>query len=170
MQKVKLFLLSIVCCLPARHLIVLLTAGGLSIGIFSCKEIQPVTIGGVENPKLKKLSMEGIEGNFGIKIRNPNKVGVTVFPSEFDATINDIPVGKIKLTGKVRIKANSDDISEFNIKSDFSKLGLGDITKVLSLAASKSATITIKGEIKTGKWFYKKRFPVDLKKNISLSK
>lgn len=135
--------------------------------LFSCVSIQPVTIGGVESPNLKKLSREGIEFDFGMRIRNPNKVGVTVYPSSFEASVNDISVGKIRLSKKVKIKAGSDNVSDFNIKSDFSKLGLGDITKVLPIVASKNATIYLKGDVKVGKWFYKKRFPIEMKKTIS---
>lgn len=142
----------------------------LSVALFSCKEIQPVTMGGVESPKLHKLSREGIEAEFGMKIKNPNNIGITVFPSEFDATINEISVGKIKLHKKVRIKANSDETETFHIKSDFSKLGFGDMAKVLPVVSSGKATIYLKGEVKAGKWYYKKKFPVELKKNISLPK
>lgn len=138
--------------------------------LFSCADLKPVTIGGVESPNLKKLSHEGIEFDFGMRIKNPNKIGVTVYPSSFEATVNDISVGKIRLGKKVKIKANSDNVSEFNIKSDFSKLGLGDVTKVLPIIASKNATIYLKGEVKVGKWYYKKKFPVELKKTISFSK
>lgn len=142
----------------------------LSPLLFSCKEIQPVTIGGIENPKLHKLSREGIEFDFGMKIRNPNKIGVTVYPASLDITVNDIDVGKIKFFKKVRIKPNSDGTSSFQIKSDFSKLGLGDITKALSIVSSKSAVLSVKGEIKVGKWYYRKKFPVEMKKTIPLSK
>lgn len=141
----------------------------LPIVFFSCKEIQPVTIGGVNNVHLISLSREGIEFEFDMKINNPNSVGVTVFPSSFDANINDINVGKIKLANRARIKANGDHTSTFRIKSDFSKLGLNDILKALPIVSSKSATISLKGDIRAGKWFYKKRFSVELKKNISLS-
>lgn len=142
----------------------------LGIAFFSCKEIQPVTIGGVENPKLKKLSREGIEADFDMRIKNPNNMRITVFPSQFEATINDISVGKVKLTKKVRIKANSDEKETFHIKSDFSKLGFGDITKVMPIVSSGNANIYLKGNIRAGKWFYKKKFPVELKKTISLGK
>ena len=137
---------------------------------FSCANIQPVTIGGVESPNLKKLSREGIEFDFGMRIKNPNKMGVTIYPSSFEDMVNDISVGKIRLYKKVKIKANSDNVSEFNIKSDFSKLGLGDIAKVLPIVASKNATIYLKGNVKVGKWYYKKKFPVELTKPISFSK
>jgi len=140
-------------------------------GLFhSCKEIQPVSIGGVENPKLNKLSREGIDAEIGMKIINPNRMRIVVFPSEFDAMINDLSVGKIKLDRKVRIKANSDETETFHIVSDFSKLGFGDIAKILPIVSSGSATIYLKGNIKAGKWCYKKKFPVELKKTISLSR
>ncbi len=95
---------------------------------------------------------------------------VVVFPSSFDATVNGMDAGKVKLDKKVRINANSDDVAEFNIKSDFSKLGIGNIANVISMVSSKSATVTLKGDIKVGKWYYKKKFPVEFKKTINLSK
>lgn len=142
----------------------------LSIGFFSCAEIKPVTIGGVENPRVKTLSTAGVDFTFGMKIKNPNNMGVTVFPSSFDATVNGIDIGKVKLNKRVRIKSNSDNTSEFHIKSDFTKLGLADLAGVIKMASSKNATVTLKGNVRVGKWYYKKRFPVEFKKTINLSK
>ncbi|MFI5163947.1 MAG: LEA type 2 family protein [Bacteroidia bacterium] len=137
---------------------------------FSCKEIQPVTIGGVSNVKLINLSKEGIEFDFDMKINNPNSVGVTVFPSSFDANVGGINVGKIKLAGRTRIKAKGEHTSTFHIKSDFSKLGITDIANVLPMIISKKADISLKGNLRVGKLFYKKKFPVELNKTIPLSK
>jgi len=136
----------------------------------SCKELQPVTIGGVSNVKLISLSKEGIEFDFDMKINNPNSVRVSVFPSSFDANINDINAGRVKLVKKTKIKAKGEHTSTFHIKSDFSKLGFGDITKVLPMVSSKSASLSLKGDMRVGKWFYKKKFPVELRKTVSLSK
>ena len=153
----RIYLLSIVYCL-------------LSILLFSCAELQPVTIGGVENPQLKSLSNQGVEFDFGMKIKNPNHVGVTVFPSSFDATINGVNVGKIKLSKRVRIKANSDESPVFHVNSDFSKLGFADLASVLPMIVSKRGDVTLNGNIRVGKWYYKRKFPIDLKKAINLSK
>jgi LEA14-like dessication related protein len=142
----------------------------LSIGLFSCAEIQPVTIGGVQNAKVKSLSTAGVDFTFDMKIKNPNKMRITVFPTFFDASVNGIDAGKIKIDKKVRIKANSDDIAEFHVKSDFSTLGLANIASVISMVSSKSATVTLKGDVKAGKWYYRKKFPVEFKKQINLSK
>jgi LEA14-like dessication related protein len=141
----------------------------LSVVLFSCGSIEPVTIGGIQNTNVKSLSPAGVDFSFGMKIKNPNKMGVTVFPASFDANVNGIDVGKVKLSKKVKIKAKSDDVAEFNIKSDFSKLGIGELGNIISMVASKSATVTLKGEIKVGKWYCKKKFPIELTKTINLS-
>lgn len=142
----------------------------LSIVFFSCAEIKPATIGGVENPKVNNLSTAGADFTFDMRIKNPNNMGVTVFPSSFDANVNGIDIGQVKMDKKVRIKANSDNTSGFHVKTDFSKLGMKDLANVIGLVASKNATVTLKGEVRVGKWYYKKRFPVEFKKTINLSK
>ena len=144
---------------------------GLLFFLFSsCTELQPVTMGGVENPHVNSLSQQGVDAEFGVKVKNPNNFRVTVFPSSFDATVNGVDVGKIKLDKRVRIKANSDESPVFHLKSNFSKLGFGDMANVLPMLSSKRADVTLKGYVRVGKWYYKKKFPVDLKKSIPLSK
>lgn len=145
-------------------------AGLLFLLLFSCNPLQPVTVGGVENTKLKKLSREGIEFEFGLKIKNPNSIGVTVYPSSFEIILNDIELGTVKLNRKVKIKARSDDTPVFQMASDFSKLGLGDLARIMPILTSKSATVSVKGYVKVGKWYYKKKFPVEFRKNIGLAK
>jgi LEA14-like dessication related protein len=140
-----------------------------ALALSSCAEFQPLTMGGVEQPTIKTLSKEGIEGDFGMKIKNPNKMAVTVFPSTFDATVNDISVGKVKLNKRVRIKGSSDEVSTFQIKSDFSQVSLNQLPQLLSLAMGKNASIHLKGNLRAGKWYYKKKFPVELQKIIPLS-
>ena len=149
----------------------LLTAYCLLITVFfSCKELQPVTIGGVSNVKVINISKEGIELDFDMKINNPNSVGVSVYPSSFDANLGGISVGKIKLAKRVRIKAKGEHTSTFHIKSDFSKLNLTDIAGVLPMILSKRADISLKGNLRVVKLFYKQKFPVELNKTIPLSK
>jgi LEA14-like dessication related protein len=105
-----------------------------------------------------------------MKINNPNSVGVSVFPSSFDANVGGINVGKIRLAKRTRIKAKGEHTSTFHIKSDFSKLGITDIANVLPMVLSKRADIFLKGNLRVGKLFYKQKFPVELNKAISLSK
>ena len=142
----------------------------LSIGLFSCGTIEPVTIGGVQNTNVKSLSMAGVDFSFDMKIKNPNKMSVIVFPTSFDSNVNGIDAGQVKLDKKVRIKAKSDDIATYNLNSDFSKLGMAELANIISMVSAKSAVVTLKGDVVVGKWYYKKRFPVEFKKTINLSK
>ncbi len=148
----------------------ILLSFSIALLLSSCKEMQPVTIGGVENIKLQTLSTKGIEFDFTMKIKNPNTIAVTVFPSSFYIKVNDIDGGIIKLNKRVRIKANSDGSPTFHIKSDFSKLGLEDIAKVISIVTSQKASINLKGDVRVGKCFYKKRFPIEMTKSFNFSK
>ena len=95
-------------------------------------------------------------------------MSVIVFPSEFDGTVNGISVGKIKLDKRVKIKRNSDEVESFHINSDFSKLGFLDITSIMPILNSGSAKLTLKGNLRAGKWFYRKKIPVEFTKVINL--
>lgn len=140
----------------------------LSVTLFSCGGFKELSISGIEKPKLNNLSKEGIDAEFGIKIKNPNSMGVTVYRSEFEGTINGIDIGKINLYKKVKIKRNSDETETFYVKTDFSKLGLDGIMKILPIISSGNATLALKGNLRAGKWFYKKKFPVEFSKTINL--
>ena len=138
-----------------------------SIILFSC-QFKELSFSGIEKPKLNKLSREGMDAELSVRIKNPNKMSITVYPSEFDGTVNNISVGKIKLYKKVKIKGNSDDAETFFIKSDFSKLGFGELANILPIVATGNATLTLKGTLRAGKWFYKKNIPVAFTKTINL--
>jgi LEA14-like dessication related protein len=71
------------------------------IALVSCAEIKPATIGGIENPKVNQLSTAGVDFTFDMRIKNPNNIGVTVYPASFDATVNGIDIGKIKLRSSI---------------------------------------------------------------------
>ena len=139
-----------------------------SFFLTSCS-FQDLTVGNVESTKVKSLSKDGIDLELGIRIKNPNRIALKVYPSDFDASVNGIDVGKVKLIKTVRIKGSSDEISQFYVKSDFSKIGFADLPRILSLVAAKNISLDLKGDLKGGKWFFKKKFPVELKKNLSLS-
>ena len=140
----------------------------LGISFLPSCQFKELSISGIEKPKLNKLSKEGLDAEFGIKINNPNSMGITVYRSEFEGTVNGIDIGKINLYKKVKIKSRSDETETFYVKSDFSKLGLDGIMKILPIVSSGNATLALKGNLRAGKWFYKKKFPVEFTKTINL--
>lgn len=139
-----------------------------SITITSCTEFKEVTLSGVEGVKVTSLSQQGIEALITVKIKNPNKFSFTVYKSEMDVTANGINLGKAYISENVKIKRNSEELYTFKIKSGFSQMSMMQLPKLLSIAASKTLQLNIKGNLKGGKLFVKRSFPVDVTENVPL--
>ena len=134
--------------------------------ITSCDEYKDVSISGVENVKLVKLDKTGIELELSVRIKNPNSMGFNIYKPNLDAMINGVAVGKLKVNRKIHVNANSDDLHTFTVSTDFSKLSMEDAGKMLSLALSKSGSLSVKGKIKVGNIFYRKTFDVERNQKI----
>ncbi len=149
-----------------KHLTLFISA----IILLSSCTLKPLGFGGVQDGKVNSMNQKGIDAEFGLQIKNPNNWGFKIYNSDIKVTVNGLDVGEAKLKKNVRIKRKSESVSTFQVTSDFSKLGLTDLSKLMSLAGSKSANVSVKGQLKVGKWYYKKSFPVDLTQKIPLSK
>jgi LEA14-like dessication related protein len=133
----------------------------------SCKDFKEAQVTGVKGFKLTKISKEGIEADVVLGIKNPNSIGFSVYPSEFDVTLNGMKMGKARLYKKVRIKPQEEKDYVFKLKSSFKDVNLLDATNLLS--SKKRGQIELNGDLKAGKFYVKKRFPVNLKEKIDLS-
>ena len=89
-----------------------------SILFSSCGDFQEVTFSGIENVNIISLTQQGAEAEITAKIKNPNNVAFTIYPADMDVVLGGINAGKAHLTGKTKIKANSDESYTFRIKSD----------------------------------------------------
>ena len=139
------------------------------IVLTSCKSYEPIAFSGIENVNVTSLSQNGVEAVVTARIKNPNKVGFTVYRSEMDISVAGIDAGKVRLEKRVRIKAKSEETYTFKIKSDFSNLSMSDMPRLMNIAMSKHAKIGIKGNLKAGKIFVTKSFPIDIIKDVPLS-
>lgn len=154
--------------LQMKKQIILLSILGITLFPSCNKSFKEVSFSGIENVKIKKMSQQGVEAEITAKIKNPNNVAFKIYPSIFDATLNGTNAGKALLTNKTKIKANSEETYSFTIKSDFSKLSLADMPNLLAMAMSRNAKIGLKGNLKVGRLFYKRSFPVELTKSVPL--
>ena len=137
-------------------------------GFFSCRAPEMITVSKVENAKLLKCDQTGIEMEVSLRIKNPNRIGFNIYrSSNLDAELNGMSIGKLKINKRIHIGANSDDAHTFIISSDLSRMTLADIPKILVISKMKNANLNIKGELKVGKFFYKKTFQVDRTEKIS---
>ncbi len=126
-------------------------------------ELKEISIISINDFKVTKLTAEGIEGEIKVTINNPNTIGFKVFRSKADIMYGDLKLGKAKLVKKVKIPANSNTEHTFLLKGNFKDASMADIPGLLM---GKSKQMEIKGYIKAGKWYYKKRFPIDEKQKL----
>ena len=141
----------------------------ITILFASCGDFQEVTFSGIEKMQLIKLSQKGVEADITAKIKNPNKQSFTIYKSDMDVTISGVNAGKAHLANNVKIRGNSEDSYTFKVKSDFSGLSMEDIPKVIAMAMSRNVKIGIKGNLRVGKLFVKRNFPVDMTQSVPLN-
>lgn len=130
--------------------------------------MQEIRVTNVNNFSLQKMSLQEIEGDLQLTIKNPNTVGFSIYKSEFDIIYGDVKLGKAKLHKRVHIGANTEKVYTFKLRSTPENMNLMDVLKLVGNASS--GMIRIKGELKAGKLFIKKTYPVDYAERINLSK
>jgi LEA14-like dessication related protein len=139
----------------------------LILCLFSSCRMKQLEVTGVKGFQVNKIGMDGIDADLLLGLKNPNNYGFSVFKSEFDVSYSGVHIGKAKLQKKVRIKANADETYKFKLASDFKDVNLMDVVKLLNGASFKNL-IEIRGDLKAGKFLFRKKLPVDLKEKINL--
>jgi LEA14-like dessication related protein len=137
------------------------------LGLSCCVSLREVEFTGIKGFSVQNISTEGIEGDLLLGIRNPNKFGFTIYKSEFDVSFSGIHLGKAQLTKRVRIKAGEESTYRFRLRNDFKNVNLAEVLRLLN-GATRRDLIEVKGDLKAGRMFLKRSFPVDLKEKISL--
>jgi LEA14-like dessication related protein len=133
----------------------------------SCRNIREVQPTGIKGFTLDKVSMEGLEGNILLGLKNPNNFAFTIYKSEFDVRYSGVYLGKAKLAKKVRIKANAEETYSFKLKSDLKNTNVMDVMKLLNGSSFKN-NLEIKGDLRVGKFLMYKSFPVDVSEKLQL--
>jgi LEA14-like dessication related protein len=135
--------------------------------ITGCKPFKEAECTGFKGFTMNKIDMKGLDADIQLGIKNPNSIGFSIYKSEFDVIFNGIYLGKAKSVKRVHIDANSEKTYSFNLKSDFKNVNIMDVMKLAS--GGGSGQIQVKGNLKAGKFYLKKSFPVDEKERISLN-
>jgi LEA14-like dessication related protein len=133
----------------------------------SCKEYQEIKVSEVKSFKLTKVSKEAIEGEIVLSVDNPNKTGFSIYPSEFDVEYSGIKLGKAKLYKRVHIGPTTERDYTFKLRSDLKGVNLLDLMGLLN-GSSRLGRIEVKGDLKAGKFFLRRRFPVDIRQKIGV--
>ena len=147
-----------------KKIIVFISA---SLLLVSCRGVKDLEFQGIRGFQVASISAKGIDASLALAIKNPNDFGFSILPSEFDVRYTGIYLGKAKLQKRVRIKRNSEETYNFKLKSDFSETNVLDVLKLLNGSSFKNE-LELKGDLRAGKLFFRKRFPVHMKESIRL--
>lgn len=134
----------------------------------SCNNFKELQCTGLNGFKVHKITTEGIDAEILLGIKNPNAYGFSIYKSEFDITYSGVYLGKAKLIKTVKIHGNEEKTYGFVLRNDFKDVNLMDVMKLLSGATFKNL-LEVKGELKVGKLFVKKRIPIDMKEKVGLN-
>lgn len=169
--KIKSVLIRLICaiCVPFMNKQIFILSTFFILFFSSCNDFQDVTFSGIENVQITSLTQQGVEAVIVAKIKNPNNAAFTIYKSDLDVMLSGMNAGKAHLDNNVKIKGNSEQSYAFKIKSDFSNLSATDLPKLLSIAMSKNVKVGLKGNLKVGKLFVKRSYPVDMSQRVPLS-
>jgi LEA14-like dessication related protein len=137
------------------------------MSLVGCRDFKEAQITGLQGFKVNKVDAKGIDADIMIGIKNPNTIGFSVYKSEFDVTYNGIHLGRATSAKRVHVDANTEKAYTFNLRSDFKNVNLMDVMKLINGAGS--GLIEVKGDMKVGKLFLKKKVPVHVKERAKLN-
>ena len=140
----------------------------ISLSLFSCKEFKEIKVTNVEGFYINKLTIEKLEAEIKLKINNPNNTGFSIYPSEFDIIFCGIRLGKAKLNKRVHIDAKSEKVYSFKLNKNISDLNPFDALRLLNL--DNLGKIEINGELKVGKFYLKRKYPINYNDKVNLFK
>ncbi len=141
----------------------------LAVVVFtSCEEMQDLKVSDVDSFFVNKINSDGIEAEVKLKIQNPNKMGFSIYPSDFDIIFSGIRMGKAKLAKRVHIDGNTERVYTFKLNSKLEDMNPLDLMRLLN--PDNLGKIEVKGDLKAGKLYMKKKFPVSYTDRINILK
>ncbi len=142
----------------------------ITVFISSCKQTQmlPLSFTGHSKVKFAGIGIKSVKGKINVTVKNPNPVDVKVYKSDLDVKINDIAIGKAKIKKFFVVPANSEVEQELYLKSNFSHIGFADIPKVIKSVQNKNITLSVKGDLRSGRFMHKTKVPVQLTDTINM--
>ena len=133
----------------------------------SCADFKEAQCTGVKGFSLNKINTQGIDADIVLGIKNPNPMGFSIYKSEFDVIYGGVNLGKAKLSKRVHINGNTEKNYSFNLKSNFKDVNPIDIMKLITNGGK--GFVEVVGDLKAGKFYLKKRFPVNVKERVDMS-
>lgn len=130
----------------------------------SCHSYKEVSVSGIESFSIKKLDKKEMTAEIGVKVKNPNDFGFTVYSGKADIYLAKMKLGNARLEKKVRIPAQSSGTYFLLLRVSFDKINLQDIINNFSF--NNLAKMKIDGHIKAGKFIFRKKIKTEYEGNL----
>ena len=115
---------------------------------------------------IKNFSVERRDGKmylgFDIVIKNPNKLAIIIKPGSLLLKIADEKVGWVRVEEKMKIKRKSENAYPFMLVGNAGDFVKSTFSGIWSMLTSDGVDFNVKGTIKAGVFFFKKKWKVDI--------
>ena len=135
----------------------------LLIVLFAGCKLQPIVPTGVQDVKFQAVDfMKGtVNGNLGLKIKNPNNFAVTIYSVELDVTVAGVSLGHVKLDDQFKIEKNTEAVYPVKLSATLTDI-INGIPKILAAIQKKQSNVSLTGNIRAGSGIFKHTFPVNI--------
>jgi hypothetical protein len=95
-------------------------------------------------------------------------MGFSIYPSEFEVIFSGIRLGKAKLNKRVHLDAKSERIYTLKLNSKITDLNPLDALRLFNI--DNLGNIEVKGDLRAGKFYLKKKFPINYTDKVKIFK
>ena len=131
--------------------------------------IKDVEVGKIESVSIKDLTKEHIALELMVPIKNNNNFSFSISDVNLNLSLNNVELGKVRKTSRLRISANSNQVHAFQVEVKFSKLADNPLGLLSSLISNKIG-LKATGYIKARKCLISKKYNIDENQSVKLFK
>lgn len=135
-------------------------------GFLSACEYEDPSIYGYSNFKFGKLEGKTLNASFDVTVENPNTFGFKVKKGDLNLFLNDVEMGQVLLTDKLKVQKKSEKQYRVPVKL---QLKDGVLLKLPKLLTASSFKLELKGKIRASAFGFGKTVQVHETKNVSKS-
>lgn len=136
--------------------------------LLGCSYEDP-TIQGVKSLKVNKLTPQGFGVAMQLKVHNPNDYNLKIKDIDLDVTIGGVVLGSITDVDKIVLRKNTNSELDFDFWVNFKQGGAAMLTSLAMKGLGKGNQLKLSGHVKAGNSWITKKFPVEIKENLSLN-
>ncbi|MBD3638677.1 MAG: LEA type 2 family protein [Crocinitomicaceae bacterium] len=104
---------------------------------------------------------------FDFIIKNPNKMGVVIKPSSLHLNVAGQDMGWVRVEEKIKIKRKSEDSYPFMLVGNSEDFVKSAFSGIWDLITGSGIDFNIKGTVKAGVFFFKKKWKIDFTYKMS---